>query len=53
VGLNFVDLKSGCVGDVQARRLKTESRGCLGALTSSLGEVRPLPYLSQTHVVLL
>jgi hypothetical protein len=25
----------------------------LGGLTSSLGEVRPLPYLSQTHVVLL
>jgi hypothetical protein len=33
-------------GDIQARRLKAESRGCSGGLISSLGEVRPLSYLS-------
>lgn len=40
-------------GDVQARRLKAEPRGCSAGLSSSPGEVRPLPYLSQTHVFLL
>ena len=40
-------------GDAQVRSLKAESRGCLGGLISSLGEVRPPPYLSQTRVVLL
>ena len=46
VGVIFGCVEGWAWGGVHARRLKAESRGCSGGLTNSLGEVRPLPYLS-------
>ena len=52
-GANFDCREGWAWGDVQAWSLKAEPRGCSGGFISSVGEVRQVSHLSQSHVDLL